>query len=176
MAAGDVPECRRLRDLEEILGKNNTEKIIDDLAKSALRTRRRRIFHRRQMELHAEEHRVEAMCALDEGEPGTFKDRDILRFNPHSLIEGMAIAGYAIGATVGYNYIRGEFWEPYERFEAALKEAYGAGLLGKNILGSGVDFDLHTHLGAGAYLCGEETALLESIEAQQTVCRVLGEF
>ena len=87
------------------------------------------------------------VCNSDEGEPGTFKDRDILRYNPHALIEGMAIAGYTIGATKGYNYIRGEFWEPYERFEAALQEAYAAGLLGKNILGSGVDFDLHTHLG-----------------------------
>ena len=107
------------------------------------------------------------VCNSDEGEPGTCKDRDILRFNPHQLIEGMAIAGYTIGATVGYNYIRGEFWEPYERFEAALEEAYAAGLLGRNILDSGVDFDLHTHLGAGAYICGEETALLESIEGKK---------
>jgi len=111
------------------------------------------------------------VCNSDEGEPGTFKDRDILRFNPHALIEGMAIAGYTIGATVGYNYIRGEFWEPYERFEAALQEAYAAGLLGKNILGSGVDFDLHTHLGAGAYICGEETALLESLEGKKGLPR-----
>jgi NADH-quinone oxidoreductase subunit F len=107
------------------------------------------------------------VCNSDEGEPGTCKDRDILRFNPHQLIEGMAIAGYTIGATAGYNYIRGEFWEPYERFEAALEEAYAAGLLGKNILGSGVDFDLYSHLGAGAYICGEETALLESIEGKK---------
>ena len=111
------------------------------------------------------------VCNSDEGEPGTFKDRDILRFNPHALIEGMAIAGYTIGATVGYNYIRGEFWEPYERFEAALQEAYAAGLLGKNILGSGLDFDLHTHLGAGAYICGEETALLESLEGKKGLPR-----
>jgi len=107
------------------------------------------------------------VCNSDEGEPGTCKDRDILRYNPHQLIEGMAIAGYVIGATVGYNYIRGEFWEPYERFEGALEEAYKAGLLGKNINGSGVDFDLYTHLGAGAYICGEETALLESIEGKK---------
>jgi len=107
------------------------------------------------------------VCNSDEGEPGTFKDRDILRYNPHALIEGMAIAGYVTGATVGYNYIRGEFWEPYERFEAALAEAYKAGLLGKNILGSGIDFDLYTHLGAGAYICGEETALLESLEGKK---------
>ena len=107
------------------------------------------------------------VCNSDEGEPGTFKDRDILRYNPHQLIEGMAICGYVIGAHAGYNYIRGEFWEPYERFEAALEEARAAGLLGKDILGSGFDFDLHTHLGAGAYICGEETALLESIEGKK---------
>ncbi|HEY0635701.1 MAG TPA: NADH-quinone oxidoreductase subunit NuoF [Gammaproteobacteria bacterium] len=107
------------------------------------------------------------VCNSDEGEPGTCKDRDILRYNPHQLIEGMLIAGYAIGATAGYNYIRGEFWEPYERFEAALAEARAAGLLGKNILGTGYDFDLHSHLGAGAYVCGEETALLESIEGKK---------
>ena len=103
----------------------------------------------------------------DEGEPGTFKDRDILRYNPHALVEGMLICGYAIGAVAGYNYIRGEFWEPYERFEAALAEAREAGLLGENILGSGFDFDIHTHLGAGAYICGEETALLESLEGKK---------
>ena len=107
------------------------------------------------------------VCNSDEGEPGTFKDRDILRYNPHQLIEGMIIAGYAIGASTGYNYIRGEFWEPYERFEAALAEAREAGLLGENILGSGFSFDIHTHLGAGAYICGEETALLESIEGKK---------
>jgi NADH-quinone oxidoreductase subunit F len=107
------------------------------------------------------------VCNSDEGEPGTFKDRDILRYNPHALVEGMAIAGYTIGATVGYNYIRGEFGEPIERFEAAVQEAYQAGLLGKNILGSGISFDLYTHYGAGAYICGEETALLESIEGKK---------
>ena len=107
------------------------------------------------------------VCNSDEGEPGTFKDRDVLRYNPHQLIEGMVIAGYAIGATCGYNYIRGEFWEPYERFEAALEEARAAGFLGKDLFGSGFDFELHSHLGAGAYICGEETALLESIEGKK---------
>ncbi|MGH8174639.1 MAG: NADH-quinone oxidoreductase subunit NuoF [Steroidobacter sp.] len=108
------------------------------------------------------------VCNSDESEPGTCHDRDILRYNPHALIEGMAIGGYAMGATVGYNYIRGEFLaEPVPRFEEALKEAYAAGLLGKNLLGSGVDFDLYSFIGAGAYICGEETALLESLEGKQ---------
>ena len=112
------------------------------------------------------------VCNSDESEPGTFKDRDILRYNPHAVIEGMAIAGYAIGATVGYNYLRGEFHhEPYERFEHALREARAAGLIGRNILGSGVDFELHAHLGAGAYICGEETALLESLEGKKGMPR-----
>jgi len=108
------------------------------------------------------------VCNSDESEPGTCKDRDILRFNPHALVEGMAIAGYAMGATVGYNYMRGEFHhEPYERFEQALKEAREAGLLGQNLKGSGIDFELHSHLGAGAYICGEETALLNSLEGKK---------
>lgn len=108
------------------------------------------------------------VCNSDESEPGTCKDRDILRFNPHALVEGMLIAGYAIGATVGYNYMRGEFMdEPFLRFEQAIKEAYEAGYLGKNIQGSGVDFDLYGSLGAGAYICGEETALLESLEGKK---------
>ncbi|WP_153109038.1 NADH-quinone oxidoreductase subunit NuoF [Propionivibrio limicola] len=107
------------------------------------------------------------VCNSDEGEPGTFKDRDILRYNPHSVIEGMAIAGYAMGASCGYNYIHGEIWEIYKRFEEALDEARSAGLLGANILGSGFDFDLFAHHGYGAYICGEETALLESIEGKK---------
>ncbi|MBT3744536.1 MAG: NADH-quinone oxidoreductase subunit NuoF [Candidatus Thioglobus sp.] len=107
------------------------------------------------------------VCNSDEGEPGTCKDRDILRFNPHAVIEGMAIGSFVMNATVGYNYIRGEFIEPFNRFEGALKEAYAAGLLGKNINDTDVSFDLHAHLGAGAYICGEETALLESIEGKK---------
>ena len=113
-----------------------------------------------------------AVCNSDESEPGTCKDRDILRFNPHALVEGMAIGGYAMGATVGYNYIRGEFMdEPYARFEQALASAYEKGLLGRNILGSGVDFDLYSTLGAGAYICGEETALIESLEGKKGLPR-----
>jgi NADH-quinone oxidoreductase subunit F len=107
------------------------------------------------------------VCNTDEGEPGTFKDRDIIRYNPHALIEGMIIGGYAMGITVGYNYIHGEIWEAYERFEEALEEARAAGFLGDNILGSGVNFQLHAHHGYGAYICGEETALLESLEGKK---------
>ena len=107
------------------------------------------------------------VCNSDEGEPGTFKDRDILRYNPHVVIEGMAIAGYAMGATVGYNYIHGEIWETYERFQEALDQAYAAGYLGKGILGSEFNFDLYTSHGYGAYICGEETALLESLEGKK---------
>jgi NADH-quinone oxidoreductase subunit F len=107
------------------------------------------------------------VCNSDEGEPGTFKDRDILRYNPHIVIEGMAIAAYSMGITAGYNYIHGEIWEAYQRFEEALKEAYDAGYLGKNILGSDFSFDLYAHHGYGAYICGEETALLESLEGKK---------
>ena len=107
------------------------------------------------------------VCNSDEGEPGTCHDRDILRYNPHSVIEGMAIAGFVMNASMGYNYIRGEFMEPYYRFEEALQAAYETGLLGKNLKGSSMSFDLYTHLGAGAYICGEETALLESLEGKK---------
>ncbi len=107
------------------------------------------------------------VCNSDEGEPGTFKDRDILRYNPHQLIEGMAIAGYVLGAKVGYNYIHGEIFDCYQIFEAALKEAREAGYLGDNLFGTDFCFQLHAHHGYGAYICGEETALLESIEGKK---------
>jgi NADH-quinone oxidoreductase subunit F len=107
------------------------------------------------------------VCNSDEGEPGTFKDRDILRYNPHIVIEGMAIAAYAMGITVGYNYIHGEIFSVYQRFEEALEEARAAGYLGSNILGKGFNFQLHAHHGYGAYICGEETALLESLEGKK---------
>ena len=108
------------------------------------------------------------VCNSDESEPGTCKDRDILRFNPHSLIEGLAIACYAMNTKVAYNYVRGEFMdEPYQRFEQALKEAYEQDYLGKNVIGSGVEVEIYGTLGAGAYICGEETALLESLEGKK---------
>ena len=107
------------------------------------------------------------ICNADESEPGTFKDRDILRFNPHAVIEGMAIAAYVLGTTVGYTYIHGEIMAVYHQFEKAVGEAYKAGFLGKRILGTAFDFDLHAVHGYGAYVCGEETALLESLEGKR---------
>ncbi len=107
------------------------------------------------------------ICNSDESEPGTFKDRDIMRYNPHQMIEGMAIACYLIGADVCYNYLRGEYVEPFNACERALKEATQAGYVGKNLFGSGFDFQLHNFLGAGAYICGEETALMESLEGKK---------
>jgi NADH-quinone oxidoreductase subunit F len=107
------------------------------------------------------------VCNSDEGEPGTCKDRDLLAYNPHTVIEGMAIAAYAMGVKTGYNYIHGEIFEIYERFEEALEEARRAGYLGDKILGSEFSFQLHAHHGFGAYICGEETALLESLEGKK---------
>ena len=107
------------------------------------------------------------VCNSDESEPGTCKDRDLLRYNPHAVIEGMIIAAYAMGATAGYNYIHGEIWQIYEQYEEALREAYAAGYLGKNILGSAFSFEMYAHPGYGAYICGEETALLESLEGKK---------
>ncbi len=110
---------------------------------------------------------VYLICNADEGEPGTFKDRQIMEFDPHLLVEGMTIAGFAIGAQLGFIYIRGEFAWIAEILDAACAQARKAGLLGKNILGKGVDFDIIVHLGAGAYVCGEETALIESLEGKR---------
>jgi NADH-quinone oxidoreductase subunit F len=107
------------------------------------------------------------VCNSDEGEPGTFKDRDIMRYNPHMLIEGLLIGGYAMGATAAYNYVHGEIWTTYERMEEAVAEARAAGYLGKNILGSDFSYDVINHHGYGAYICGEETALLESLEGKK---------
>ncbi len=152
-------------------GKMTPEQIIDEVKASGLRGRGGAGFPTGLkwsfMPRNAEQQRY-LVCNSDESEPGTCHDREILRRNPHCLIEGMAIAAYAMGATVAYNYIRGEFIdEPVPRFAAALREAYDAGLLGKNIQKSGIDFDLHPFIGAGAYICGEETALLESLEGKQ---------
>jgi NADH-quinone oxidoreductase subunit F len=161
---------------KKILGERTSpEVIIDEVKKSALRGRGGAGFPtgvKWSFMPRSAPGQKYLVCNSDESEPGTFKDRDILRFNPHAVIEGMAIGGYAMGATVGYNYLRGEFHhEPCQRFEAALEEARRAGLLGKDIQGSGIDFEIHTHLGAGAYICGEETALLESLEGKKGLPR-----
>lgn len=153
-----------------IAGELDYEKIIDELKLSALRGRGgagfptglKWSFMPRNMP-----GQKYVVCNSDEGEPGTFKDRDILRYNPHQLIEGMTIAGYVMNATVGYNYMRGEFYEPYDRMEQALAEARELNLVGDNILGSDFCFELHNHLGGGAYICGEETALIESLEGKK---------
>lgn len=150
--------------------KTKPDTIIDELKKSALRGRGGAGFPTGLKWSFISPHnpgQKYVVCNSDEGEPGAFKDRDILRFNPHQVIEGMCIAAYVMGATVGYNYIRGEFQECFLRMEAALQEAEVLGLLGKNILNSGFDFELHNVLGAGAYICGEETALMESLEGKK---------
>jgi NADH-quinone oxidoreductase subunit F len=157
--------------LKKIIAENiPPEQVVNELKKSALRGRGgagfptglKWSFMPRQFP--GQKYLV---CNSDEGEPGTFKDRDILRYNPHILIEGMIIGGYAMGITVGYNYIHGEIWDVYERFEEALEEARAAGYLGDKILGTDFSFQLHAHHGFGAYICGEETALLESLEGKK---------
>ena len=116
------------------------------------------------------------VCNSDEGEPGTCKDREILRNNPHQIIEGMAIAGYVMSATIGYNYVRAEYYEPIDIFEAALLEAQEAGFIGKNIRNSGIDFELYCSIGAGSYVCEEETALLNSLEGKKGFPRLKPPF
>src|SRR3990167_5861005 len=111
------------------------------------------------------------LCNSDESEPGTFKDRDILRFNPHQVLEGLAIACYTMGATVAYNFLRGEFYEPFLRCEGALREMVEAGLVGENVLGSGINFNIYNHYSAGAYICGEETAIMNSLEGKRGIPR-----
>jgi NADH-quinone oxidoreductase subunit F len=115
-------------------------------------------------------------CNADESEPGTFKDREIMRWTPHALVEGCAIGAYAIGAETAYIYIRGEFTEPIERMEAAIKEAYAAGILGRNAMGTGRTVNVWVHRGAGAYICGEETALMNSLEGRRGNPRIKPPF
>jgi NADH-quinone oxidoreductase subunit F len=148
--------------------------VIAEVKKSALRGRGGAAFRRASNGASCRSStraRKYLVCNSDEGEPGTFKDRDIMRYNPHALIEGMIIAGYAMGCTRGYNYVHGEIWETYERCEEALAEAFAAGFVGDDILGSGFNFHLFNHHGYGAYICGEETALLESLEGKKGMPR-----
>jgi NADH-quinone oxidoreductase subunit F len=156
--------------LKKILNEHiSPEEVLAEIKLSALRGRGGAGFPTGMkwsfMPPHAPEKYV--ICNADEGEPGTFKDRDILRFNPHAVIEGMAIAAYVMGCACGYNYIHGEIWEVYERCEEALDEARAAGFIGPHILGSPFSFELFNHHGFGAYICGEETALLESMEGKK---------
>ncbi len=156
--------------LRKVLGGMTPEQVIDEVKLSGLRGRGGAGFPTGLkwtfMPKNYTGQRY-VVCNSDEGEPGTFKDRDILRYNPHALIEGMIIAGFAMGASCGYNYIHGEIWSVYLRCEEALEEARAAGFLGPNILGSGFSFELFNHHGYGAYICGEETALLESLEGKK---------
>jgi len=157
--------------LKKLLGeKTPPEQVIAEVKKSALRGRGGAGFPTGlKWSFMPKQYTGEkyVVCNSDEGEPGTCKDRDLLRYNPHMVIEGMIIGGYAMGASTGYNYIHGEIWAEYEQFEEALEEARRAGYLGKNILGSDFSFELHAHPGYGAYICGEETALLESLEGKK---------
>ena len=116
------------------------------------------------------------LCNADESEPGTFKDREIMRWTPHGLVEGVALAAYSIYAETAYIYIRGEFTEPYARVTRAVEEAYAAGILGANAMGSGKRIDVHVHRGAGAYICGEETALMNSLEGRRGNPRIKPPF
>ena len=157
--------------LKRLLGeKTPPEQVIAEVKKSALRGRGGAGFPTGlKWSFMPKQYTGEkyVVCNSDEGEPGTCKDRDLLRYNPHMVIEGMIIGGYAMGASTGYNYIHGEIWAEYEQFEEAIEEARRAGYLGKNILGSDFSFELHAHPGYGAYICGEETGLLESLEGKK---------
>lgn len=165
--------------LKEIL-QTTPEQIIDILKKSALRGRGGAGFPTGMkwsfMPKPDGKRPNYLVCNADEGEPGTCKDRDIMRFDPHTLVEGMIVGCYTLGAKVGYIYIRGEYYAESSTVQKAIDEAYAAGLLGKNILGTGVDVDVYLHLGAGAYICGEETALLESLEGKKGQPRVKPPF
>ncbi len=154
--------------------KTPPEQIVEEIKRSGLRGRGGAGFPtgmKWSFMLKKEPSSTYVLCNSDEGEPGTFKDRDILRFNPHQLVEGLMIAVYTMSAKAAYNYMRGEFYEPYDRMEQALSEARAAGLLGKNVLGSGIDIEIHNVIGAGAYICGEETALMESLEGKRGLPR-----
>ena len=168
MASGGYLQWKKI--LQGQPGEKARESIIETVKSSGLRGRGGAGFPTglKWSFMPKNEKQKYLVCNSDESEPGTCHDREILKLNPHALIEGMAIAGFAMDATVGYNYVRGEFIKDcYPIIELALQEAYSYELLGKNILDSGVNFDLYNFLGAGAYICGEETGLLESLEGKQ---------
>ncbi|MFN0088494.1 MAG: NADH-quinone oxidoreductase subunit NuoF [Blastocatellia bacterium] len=156
--------------LPKALREFKPEQIIDEVKKSVLRGRGGAGFGTgmKWSFVPKESKRPKYLvCNADESEPGTGKDRDLMRYDPHQMIEGMIISAFAIGANASYIYIRGEYWYIKEILEKALADAYAKGYLGKNILGSGFDHDMYVHPGAGAYICGEETALLESLEGKR---------
>ncbi len=155
--------------LPTVLGEFDSDRIIDEVKTSGLRGRGGAGFPTGLKWSFVPRNTGKPtylMCNADEGEPGTFKDRDIMRFDPHLLIEGMIMAGFALGVRDAYIYIRGEFLHEANVLNEAIREAYAANLLGENILGSGYSMDLTVHRGAGAYICGEETALIESVEGK----------
>jgi NADP-reducing hydrogenase subunit HndC len=156
--------------LGKVLNEMTPAQVIDELKKSGLKGRGGAGFPtgtKWGFVAKATGKQKYVVCNADESEPGTFKDRLILEGDPHCIIEAMAIAGYAIGATEGYVYVRGEYFLAQQRLQTAIDQAHEIGLLGKNILGSEFSFDVHVHIGAGAYICGEETALIESIEGKR---------
>ncbi|KAF2958514.1 NADP oxidoreductase [Thermotoga sp. Ku-13t] len=155
--------------LHKVLFEMTPEQVIQTIKESGLRGRGGAGFPtglKWEFTAKAKADQKYVVCNADEGEPGTFKDRLIMEGDPHSVIEAMVICGYAVGANKGYIYIRGEYYGSVENIQKAIKDAYEYGFLGKNILGSNFSFDLTVRLGAGAYVCGEETALLESIEGK----------
>ncbi len=166
------------RALEKALG-STPEEIINEVKESGLRGRGGAGFPTG-MKWSFMKHgdgKSHYLCVnADESEPGTFKDREIMRWTPHALIEGAAIGAYAIGAETAYIYIRGEFTEPLQMMGAAVKEAYAAGIVGKNAMGTGKRVDVHVHKGAGAYICGEETALMNSLEGKRGNPRIKPPF
>ncbi len=173
-----VPDCRRLevarehgayRFLPTVLNEFKPEQIVDEVKKSGIRGRGGAGFPtglKWSFVPRGTGKPTYLMCNADEGEPGTFKDRDIMRYDPHRLIEGMIMASFALDVHSAYIYIRGEFKREAEILNEAIREAYAANLLGENILGTGFDLDITVHRGAGAYICGEETALIESVEGK----------
>lgn len=156
--------------LPKALQEFKPEQVIDEVKKSALRGRGGAGFGTgmKWSFVPKESKRPKYLvCNADESEPGTGKDRDLMRYDPHQLIEGMIISAYAFGSNTSYIYIRGEYWYIKEILEKAVAQAYERGYLGENILGSGYNHNMYVHPGAGAYICGEETALLESLEGKR---------
>src|SRR5215831_612167 len=161
--------------IKNVLDSMSPDDVINDVKRSALRGRGGAGFPTGMKWSFVPKDSPKAkyvICNADESEPGTCKDRPLMEMMPHQLIEGIVIAGRAVGSHQGYIYIRGEYRYVLDIMDAAVAEAYKAGYLGKNILGSGFDFDLVTHTGAGAYECGEESALMESLEGKRGYPRI----